>query len=452
MTGPEVGSRRARGLGPRRPMRLLGTALATSAVAISGAPSRADAGTGCPSHWVGSWATAPSNGSVSEPILRDQTLRMIIAPHLSGRTVRLHFTNRYGATPVRIGPVTLADKGPGASVAASTITRVLFAGRTTVTIPAGGSVVSEATAFRVAPFRDLAVSVDVPGTVLHPTEHYVTRQLNYLSAEGSGNLTADPSGSGFAPVSTSGSQGWYFLDGLDVRASGKVGAVVAFGDSITEGDQTTAPGFSAEVMSTASTNSRYPDFLARRLLRARIPLSVLNEGIGNNELLGSLSGGIAPTGGPSGLARFQQDVVDQPGVTDVIVLLGINDIGARQARAPALIAGYKELIARAHAAHLRIQLGTLTPWQGAFMPFPTQALATWKAVNAWIRSQHLSNGIVDFDAAVRDPSDPLRIRPGYGAGDHIHMTPAGYKAMAAAVPLRRLARPVCTRGDRSTPM
>jgi lysophospholipase L1-like esterase len=399
----------------------------------------------CAGHWVGSWAAAPSGGSLTRPVLDHQKLRMIIAPHLDGNSVRIHLSNRFGLTPVRLGPVTLADEAAGAAVVPSTVVPLTFRGHSTVTIPAGAEVTSDPVTFAIEPFKDVAISVYVPDLILHPTEHASTRQTNYISSVGAGDLTAQSAGAGFQSTTSDGAaQGWYFLDGLDVIAPGATGAVVAFGDSITDGYQASGTAvLGSEVLSTADLNDRYPDFLARRLIQARMALSVLNEGIGNNELLGSWIGGIAPTGGVSGLSRFGSDVVNQPGVSDVIVLEGINDLAQKAASAWRLIAGYEQLIAEAHAAGIKIQLGTITPVSGATLPDASAVEANREQVNAWIRSQHLSDGIVDFDAAVRDPSDPDRILPADDGGDHVHMSPVGYGAMAAAVPLKLLGRARC---------
>jgi lysophospholipase L1-like esterase len=308
-----------------------------------------------------------------------------------------------------------------------------------VVLPAGADAVSDPVALRFGAFSDLAVSVFVPEAVRNPDEHFSTRQISYLSPRESGDHAPQSSAAAFTEKTTgTTSTGWYFLDGVDVLAPGSTGAVAAFGDSITDGYQATRSG--SEQLDTIDTNGRYPDDLARRLIAARIPLSVINAGIGGNQLLRS---GL-PTYGPSGLSRFDLDALAQAGVTDVIVLEGINDI-AIGATAKQLIAAYEQLISSAHAAGVAIQLGTLTPTGGA----PTRAYADAAAtsvraqVNDWIRTQHYSDGIVDFDAAVRDPSDPGMIRPAYNGGDDLHFSLAGYRALADAVPLSALQRPNC---------
>ncbi len=362
-----------------------------------------------------------------EPLL-DQTVRMIIAPHQAGDTVRVHLTNRFGSSPVALGPVTIGVRSSGAALAPGSERAVTFGGQSAVTISPGADAVSDPVTLTFAAFQDLAVSVAVPGIVLAPTEHVATRQTSYQSPILSGDHAAESGGSSFTQTTTgSFSTGWYFLDGVDVLAPGTVGAVVTFGDSITDGYQGIAS--STEQLATIDTDGRYPDDLARRLRDAGVPLSVLNAGLGSNFLLSS-----STANGPSGLLRFTTDALSQPGITDVIVLEGINDIRSG-ATAGQLTGAYQQLIAQAHAAGVSVQLGTITP-DGVADPVRD-------AVNQWIRTQRLSDGVIDFDAAVRDPGNPSAISPSYDGGDHIHLSLAGYQAMADAVDLAALARPQC---------
>ncbi len=392
-------------------------------------------------HWVGSWLASPSDASTFRGSLTDQTLRMIVAPHLGGVHVRVHLSNLFGTVPIRLGPVTVAVRGYGAAVSVSTLRRLSFSGAETVTIPAGGSVLSDAVVLRVQSFQALAVSVAVPGTITGPTEHFSTRQTSYLSPPGTGDHAMDRSGAAFSQTSSIAgySTGWYFLSGIDVQASRRVGSVVAFGDSITDGYQGNhATG--TEQLRTIDVNGRWPDDLQRRLDSVRIPLSVLNAGISGNRVL---SPGLISVFGPSGLSRFRRDALSVAGVRDVVVLEGINDIGENAQLTPGrLIAGYQRLIAMAHDAGVRIQLGTLTPAEGASqLNYGSEAAnATRQAVNRWIRTQRLSDGVIDFDAAVRDPRHLGHIRPSYDGSDHLHFDLSGYRAMARAINLKLLAR------------
>lgn len=411
-------------------------ALAAVAILVSVAPTASSAAA-CAPHWVGSWSASPSDATTLSPTLVDQTLRMIVAPHLGGTILRVHLSNQFGALPVTLGPVAVGVQSSGASLVPGSDRLVTFNGQTSVTIPAGGDVVSDPITLTFSAFQDLSVSI-ATGLVVSATEHHFTRQTSYLSGLLSGNQTADTSGSAFTQSTTgAASTGWYFLDGVDVFAPGSVGAVVAFGDSITDGYQGTGGSSNTEDLSTIDTNGRWPDDLARRLIAANVPLSVLNAGIAGNELLASGSGVV----GPSGLSRFDLDVLAQAGVTDVIQQEGINDIGAG-ASASQVMGADQQLIAEAHAAGLHIQLGTLIPAGGPIGLGPAAA-AVRDQVNQWIRTQQLSDGVVDFDAAIRDPNDPSQINPAYASGDDIHPNLAGYQAMANAVRLALLARPQC---------
>ncbi len=365
--------------------------------------------------------------------MSDQTIRMIIAPHLGGSRLRLHLSNRFGTAPITLGPVTIAIRGRGAALRPATLRQVRFSGARMVTLPPGRDRLSDPVDLTFTPFRELVVSITVRGTAAHPTEHYTTRQTNYLTASDSGDEAGQTSGTAF--TTTLEASGWYFLDGLDVVAPRRIGAVVTFGDSITDGFQGHLSPV-VEDLSAVNQNGRYPDDLQRRIVRARLPLSVLNAGISGNRVLqnGALFG-------PSGVSRFRQDALAQAGVKDVIVLEGINDIGQTTGiTAAELIDGYKRLIQAARAAHISIQLGTLTPSGGTVISTYGDAAANSlrEAVNHWIRTQHLSNGIIDFDAAVRDPSDPSRLKPAEDGSDHLHFNLTGYRALADAVPLALL--------------
>ncbi len=383
-------------------------------------------------HWVGSWMAAP--GNPSSRVLSDQTLRMIVAPHFGGRRLRIHLSNRFGSAPVTLGPATIAILASGASVVPRTMRTLTFRGSRTVTIAPGAEVVSDPVWLRTAPFQDIAVSLLVPGHESSVTEHPVTRQISYLTPAGSGDHTADGAGTAFSQATTTGaSTGWYYLDGVDVEAPADTGSVVAFGDSLTDGFQPAPSGL--EDLGNLNLNTRYPDYLQRLLTGFRVPLSVLNSGVTFDLLLQDFFA-------PAGIQRFAADVLDQAGARDVIVLVGINDIDAG-ASALQLIDGYENLIEQAHQGGLEIQLGTLTPFAGSASYTPAgEAVRT--AVNSWIRSQRLSDGVVDFDAAVRGRSDPNMLAPQYDASDHLHLNPAGNWAMARAVPLNLLVRPRCS--------
>jgi lysophospholipase L1-like esterase len=429
-------------------MRRAGLALITLFVAaLAAAPARAAVPACDTPGFVSTWGASPSD-SVAPP-LENQTVRMIVAPHLAGTVLRIHVSNRFGDQSITIGPVTIGETATGAAVKPGTLRSVTFNGHgAAVTIPAGAELTSDSVRMPVRPFTDMTVSVDVPGTVRAPTEHYTTRQTNYLSSPG--EHASEEDGASFRSTTDTSAKGWYFLTGIDVAASAKVGAVAAFGDSITDGFQGMLSPVN-EDLTYIDQNLRYPDYLARRLIAAGWPLSVLNAGISGNRVL---ENGQIPQFGPPGVERVKKDVIGQPGVADAIVLEGINDIGQTSGiTADALEKGLAKVVGELHAAKLRVLLGTLTPAGGTAVPAYGGAAgnALRVEVNRWIRSQRVADAVVDFDAAVRDPSDPSRLAPQYDGGDHLHLSPAGYERMAKAVPLAQLHAPRCATPRKHSP-
>lgn len=427
-----------------RPLRSLAR-IAVAGIVLTvllAVPTGSSAAT-CAPGWVGSWLASPSDASTGRGELRDQTLRMIVRPHLAGTTIRIRLDDRFGSGYVAVGPVTVARRDQGASVVASSLRPVTFGGSPTATIGPGASVTSDPVSIDATTTDDLAISVAVSGTISSPSEHLVTRQTSYISSQGTGDRTSQAGADGFGPTAAgSHTSGWYLLGGVDVLTAPRTAAVVAFGDSITDGF-VGARSPLVESFASIDTNTRYPDFLQRRLDAAGIPLSVLNAGISSNQLLAS---GPAPQAGPAGVDRFAADALAPPGVTDVIVLEGINDIGIGLAGANQLIAGYERLITLAHAAGVRIHLGTLTPSGGTTVSTYDSPLAERprQAVNAWIRGQKLADSVVDFDAAVRDPANGSRLAPQYDGSDHLHLNAAGSEALAGAVDLATLVGKTCT--------
>jgi lysophospholipase L1-like esterase len=386
---------------------------------------------GATPHWVGSWIASPSDGAGQR--FSDQTLRMIVTPHLGGSTLRVHLSNRFGSQPVSFARVTIAERRSGADLIPGSLWPLTFGGRAGVTVAAGAEVVSDPLSFTVLPFVDLAIGLYVSGATGPATEHFTARQTSYISASAAGDLAGDADGAAFTYTATS----WYFVAGIDVMAPSSVGAVVAFGDSITDGFQ----GKGNPVVPNPEgldANARYPDALQRRLVAAGRHLSVLNAGISGNRLLRDASA--ITYFGPSGLSRVDADAISQAGVTDVIVLEGTNDIGQPPyASATDVISGLQQLVDQLHAAGLNVLLGTLTPAGGTSGPYGTAATNDAReTVNQWIRSSGVAETVVDFDAAVRDSLDPSRINPIYDGSDHLHFNPAGYAAMAAAVDLSTL--------------
>jgi lysophospholipase L1-like esterase len=292
---------------------------------------------------------------------------------------------------------------------------VMFGGSPTVNIPPGAAVVSDPVSLTLPAFAELAVDLYLPGDTAQSTLtlHNGALQTNYVSVTGNHAGEAD-----FPGATTL--NAWFFLARVEVAAPEQVGAVVTFGDSITDGTR-----------STVNTNNRWPDLFAKRLAAQNIKLAVLNQGIAGNRVL-------ADGAGVSALARFDRDVLAQAGASHVIVLESINDIGiGRDGACPSaadLIAGHKQLIERAHARGLKIFGATLTPFEGAAY-WTREGEVKRQAVNDWIRNGKAYDGVVDFDAAVRDPNAPTKIQSQFNPGDNLHMNDAGYQAMANAVNL-----------------
>jgi lysophospholipase L1-like esterase len=393
-------------------------------------------------HFVASWAASPTDSvtpmdASGEPVpmtVNNQTFRMVITPHLGGTQVRIRLTNRFGLTPVTFDTVSVGDQVSGAT--AANIAPVLFGGKPSTTLAAGADVLSDPVAFTAASFRPLAVSIHVADPVGPPTKHWNSNATSYYSPAGSGDLTGQPDPTAFTATTNA----WLYVNALDVLAPAETRAIVAFGDSITDGFVGTTPAAVPADRAVADTHGRYPDLLQRRLDDARIPLSVVNAGIGSNRLLTS---GEPLLLGPSGLSRFERDALDQAGVSGILVQEGINDLGLPpQADAASMIAGYQQLITTAHRHNKKIWIGTLLPASDAVVngvQLAPRSETDRQQINTWIRNQTLADGIVDFDAALRDPADPAVLRDVYASPDRLHPNPAGYRAMADTVELSMLA-------------
>jgi lysophospholipase L1-like esterase len=403
----------------------LGCAAVTAGLVL---PATASAATPA-ADGVGTWTASPIAGAPSSTCpagdggITNQTVRDIIYPSISGSEVRVRLTNTFGTAPLSVGAASIAVEKTGAATVASTTQALTFGGKKKVTIPPGAEALSDWVAFPVTQGQDLALSVYVPQLSGPATFHAATQQNSFLSTAGNFARTA---GAANFPTTIS---CWMFADGVDVAAATRViGSVVAFGDSITDG-----------VASNVNANNRWPNILGRRFdARAGKTMSVVDEGISGNRVLSD-----AGTSGVSALARFSRDVVAQPGAKDVILLEGINDIGQSDlgtiplVTAADVIAGYKQLIAQAHAAGLKIFGATLTPFKGAFY-WSQQGEQTREAVNRWILTSGAFDGTIDFAAITAQPGSPKVYNPAFDSGDHLHPNDAGYLAMADAIDLKTL--------------
>ena len=399
-------------------------------------PSALTGQTAATENWVGTWATAvvarPPQAAASpipapKPLhFNNQTLRQIVRASIGGERIRIVLSNTFGTAPLSIGAARVALRDKDAAIVQSSSRALTFGGGTAATIPPGAVIVSDPVTLSVAAFADLAVDIFLPGDTAAGaspvTMHTAALQTNYLSEPG--NHTGSPQ----LPVSTT-TTSWFFLARVEVVAPRTTGAIVTLGDSITDGTS-----------STVDTNNRWPNHLARRLAAQKINMAVLNLGIAGNRVL---SDGM----GVNALARFDRDVVAQPGVTHVIVLEGINDVGMAgmmrdtpRPTAAQLIAGHRQIIARARARGLKVFGATLLPCEGVIFAgyWTPEGEKVRQALNEWMRTSKEYDGVIDFDAVMRDPAAPTKLLPKYDSGDRLHPSDAGYQAMADAVNLELL--------------
>ena len=396
-------------------------ALLICAVLTAASPSWAAS-----ARWVGTWGASPTppqaaSPSVPErltsPRFENQTIVQIVRLSAGGPRLRLRLTNEYGVKPLLVGALRVALVDANGAEAPGSMRVVTFAGGLTTSIPPGAPMVSDPVSLPTTRLARLRVSLYLPGQSGPCTCHLSGQE--FVAVAGPGDLTAQP-----APRPTGPDQYRAFLSGVEVEASASSRVIVALGDSITDG-----------YLSTPGTDRRWPDRLAERLAARRSgrTFGVVNAGIGGNRVL---SDAVIAIMGQSALTRFDRDVLSVAGATDVVVLEGINDLGARVGRPSAedLIAGYRQLISRAHAHSLRIIGATILPYEGAGY-FTAEGEATRQAVNAWIRAPGNFDAVIDFDAAIRDPAKPARMRADWHAGDWLHPNDAGYRAMGNAVDL-----------------
>ncbi|MEU7693839.1 SGNH/GDSL hydrolase family protein [Microbispora hainanensis] len=358
-------------------------------------------------------------------VLADATLRQTVRVSVGGRRIRLRVSNAFGGSALPLTKVTVALPAGGragvSAVEPGTVRPVTFRGRAPVTIPAGAQAVSDPLEIEVAPRSNLAVTVYLAEgqRSAHITSHPGSRTTSHLLAGDHADAADLP---GATPVDH-----WYFLGGVEVWAEPSVAAVAVVGDSLSDGRGSTTNG-----------NDRWPDRLLDRLLtrHGMDGVAVLNQAAGGNRVLND---GL----GPNALARLDRDVLAQSGVAWLVLFEGVNDIGTAEASPAAqkqvaddLVFAYDQIVTRAHARGIRVYGATLTPFGGhdGYDDAQGRRERARRVVNEWIRTGGRFDAVIDFDHAVRDPADPRRLLAAYDVGDHLHLNPAGYQALADSVP------------------
>lgn len=382
--------------------------------------------------WVAAWGASPSaylsfDNTPPPPAYQDQTVRQVVRISVGGDRVRVRFSNEIGDMPLRIGSATVAIVDHESSIEPDSLRPLNFGGERSVTIPAGAPALSDPVELPVAALTELAVSMYLPEETPPGTVHMARNSFRSSTGDHTGAMDLP----GAEKTTT-----MVFLTGIYVRSTADTGVIVAFGDSITDG-----------AASTPFTYNSWPDHLARRLAGrtgAFRDMAMINEGISGNQLL-------RDGAGTSVLGRFDRDVLATPGLTHIVMLIGINDIGVGGLQFPGsaappfamrsadeIISGYRQVIARAHSMSPPVAIygATLTPFEGTFPGYYSPEKDEVRmAVNEWIRSSGEFDAVIDFDLAIRDPDHPSRMAPEYDSGDKLHPGDAGYKKMAESVDL-----------------
>ena len=371
--------------------------------------------------WTGSWEAAVSGTAVLPP---GAVVRNVVHLSVGGTAVRVRLSNRLGTEPLRLDEVTVARQRPGrpASPAAvpGSLRAVTFRGERAAVLPPGGDAVSDPVRLPVPAGADLLVTVRPRAGSGPASYHRAALRTGFVAPYGAG--ASDEDGTAYTVTTRS----WYYVTGVDVGTTHAAGSVVALGDSLTDG-----------IGTTPDTDHRWPDLLAARLrdLPPYRRLGVLNAGISGNRLLRD---GV----GPSALSRLTADALTRTGVRVLVVFEGINDVkGSPTATdAEAFAQAYRTLVARAHRDGVRVVGATLTPFGGHRAYTPARE-AVRQEINTLIRGGEIFDAVLDFDAVVRDPDRPWRIRPAYDCGDHLHFGDAGTRALADAIDLAELTVP-----------
>lgn len=390
--------------------------------------------------WVATWAASPQSSAPNpkQPLLNieNQTVRERVRVSVGGAKVCIRLSNEYGPAPLLIGAATIAMPAAHSSVLPDTVQSITFGGNDAVTIPAGAPILSDPMTFPIAPGAEITVSLYFPKRVATPTLHYLALKRAVVSQHGDFTHAENIADGVWTNSSIS-------LSAILVPARPSQRLVVAFGDSVTDGDQ-----------SSVDADRNWPSDLAKRIQKSRDAsrVAVVNAGISGNRLLSDCFMPSAGCFSVSALARFDRDVLSLPGVTHAILLEGLNDIGFPGAKLGAdyladpndvrtpddIIAGYRQLISRAHSRGIKISGATITPCEGVTVPgyYSESKEAIRRAVNKWIRTSGEFDGVIDFDAVLRDPDHPGRILPRFASKDNLHPNDTGYEAMANAIDLK----------------
>jgi lysophospholipase L1-like esterase len=390
--------------------------------------------------WITTWAATPAprwGSEVPEPFsvpetLEGQTIRQVARISVGGNKIRIVLSNEFGSAPLTIGAGSVAHAGKDGSLAGASSVRLTWGGRSWVVVPPGAPIISDPVDLAVAPLASLAISIYLPEKTAISSVHWDGVQTAYVSGRGDFTTSA-----AFQVDSTM--QQRLFLSGVQVDAKPAAHAIVFFGDSITDG-----------ACSTADANGRWPDHVAERLQQAGYrDVAVVNEAFSGNRVL-------ANGMGINALARLNADVLSQPRLSTVVLMMGINDIGwpgeksitprDKEPTADDILVAYQQIIDRVHAAGARILGSTLTPFTDANQGTSADGYYTpekekvRRAVNQWIRTSGRFDGVIDFDKLLEDPVRPGHMRSAYDCGDHLHPNDAGYSAMASAVDINQFLK------------
>lgn len=384
------------------------------------------------SRWVATWGASPFafrsfNNAPQPGPYKNQTIRQVVRISVGGDQLRVRFSNEIGTTPLTIGAASVAVAGSEASIKSGTLKKLTFGGVGSITIPAGAPALSDPVDLAVDDLAELAVSMYLPEETAASTVHM--GRTAFISPEGNFTTSTDISG-------VSKSTNIFFMSGVYTRVKDNTGVIVALGDSITDG-----------AASTPHTYNSWPHHLAQRLTkrtRNKRDMAVINHGISGNQLL-------RDGAGASTLGRFDRDVLATPGLTHIVLLIGINDIGTGGMQFPGtsgpppamrnpeeIIAGYKQIIARAHSMSppVKVYGATLTPFEGTFPGYYSpEKDKIREAVNRWIRTSGEFDAVIDFDKAIQDPDNPARMKAEFDSGDKLHPGDVGYKKMADSIDL-----------------